>query len=82
MKCEPVFLYLSMCHGLQATKPACATVPKAAKSKKRAGSERTPEYASLGSWSCGECGKPCKVTRVNRPVKEAPVVDTQNNRIT
>lgn len=68
------FVYISICCGAPATKPACLAIPKAAKKPKKGkkGDERekAPEYASLGHWSCTQCGKGCKVQRTNKPVEE------------
>jgi hypothetical protein len=65
----PTFQYVSLCCSSPAVKPACvkarATAPK--KGKKEA---KAPE-TGLGHWSCGTCGKACKVSRHNRPEEKA-----------
>lgn len=55
----PVFLYLSVCCSLKATKPALL---------KTADAEGT-----LGSWHCTGCGKSAKVTRIKNE-KPAPEI--------
>ena len=71
---ESVNIYTSLCCQVAATKPACVkphaqTKPKGKKGKGR-GEQKAPELATLGSWRCGQCGKPCKVTVSARPPKE------------
>ncbi len=56
----PMFDYVSICCSAPATKPPCVAVPKAAKKGK---TEKALEFASLGKWSCGACGRACKVHR-------------------
>ena len=66
---EPQFLYLSSCCRVAATKPACVkpvSVPKK-KGKKGGHEKKATEFATLGKWRCGQCGKGCSVTRTNRP---------------
>ena len=72
---EPKFLYLSTCCQVQGTKPPCVkpkAQPKAKKGKGKRGEQRdkAPEFSTLGSWRCGNCGKPCKVSVTPRPPKE------------
>jgi hypothetical protein len=69
---ESVNIYTSTCCDEQATKPACVKPraqqsPKKGKGKQR---EKASEFATLGSWRCGQCGKPCKVSVMPRPPKE------------
>jgi hypothetical protein len=45
------FQYISKCCAAKATKPPCI------KSK--------DADSTLGTWLCGKCGKPCKVSRKN-----------------
>jgi len=74
---EPKFLYLSTCCQVQANKPACVkpkSQPKK-KGKKGKGEQKAPEFATLGKWRCGNCGKPCKVTVSVRPPKEEKVTN-------
>jgi hypothetical protein len=52
------YLYLCDCHSVPATKPSCVKVDK-----------KTAETQTLGSWRCSTSQKPCKVRRVNQPVK-------------
>ena len=76
---ESVNIYTSTCYGVPSTKPPCVK-PKAqpTKSKKGRGKHefrtpdkaKTPEFSTLGSWRCGQCGKPCKVSVMPRPPKE------------
>lgn len=57
----PVFRYLSVCHNTLATK-----VPLTMPAENRLGHlGASPKDAegSLGSWRCGTCSKPCKVSR-------------------
>lgn len=61
---EPVFLYFSVCHNVQANKPPCE-MPRGKGVK---GFGQSPEgEATLGTWRCGGCNKPCKVTRSLNP---------------
>lgn len=46
---EPVFTYTSACCGVKAVKPALVKTEDA--------------EGTLGSWRCGGCGKPSKVSR-------------------
>lgn len=61
---SPAFSYISLCCNAPATKPPCVKVPKMAVKKGKA--EKAPEYASLGHWSCQNCGKGCKAVRMKR----------------
>jgi hypothetical protein len=64
------FVYISQCCKVSATKPPCVAVPKVAKKAKkgRKGDDKPQqEFASLGHWSCTQCGKGCKVSRTNAP---------------
>jgi len=65
---EPVNVYISLCCGVQASKPACVKVKIAPKKKK--GGDKAPTFSTLGHWSCGQCGKACKVSVSVRPPKE------------
>jgi hypothetical protein len=74
---ESVNIYISACCGVEATKPPCVKPkaqfkPKGKKGKGQRGEDRpkAPEFATLGSWRCGSCGKPCKVSVTPRPLKE------------
>jgi hypothetical protein len=75
---ESVNIYTSTCCGTQATKPPCVKAravgkqPKKGKGRGKMFGEqqKAPEFATLGSWRCGSCGKPCKVTVSPRPPKE------------
>ena len=72
---ESVNIYTSTCCGVPATKPPCVkpkAQPKAKKGKGKRGEQRekAPEFSTLGSWRCGSCGKPCRVTVSLRPPKE------------
>lgn len=72
---ESVYIYTSMCCGVPATKPACLKPkaqpkPKGKKGKRGEQKEKAPEFATLGKWRCGNCGKPCKVSVSPRPSKE------------
>lgn len=74
---ESVNIYTSTCCGFIANKPPCVK-PKAqpkpqgkkGKGKRGEQKEKAPEFATLGSWRCGNCNKPCSVTVSPRPVKE------------
>jgi hypothetical protein len=74
---ESVFLYISTCCSTQATKPPCVK-PKAQPKPKKKGKNRgedkpkAPEFATLGSWRCASCGKPCSVTVMPRPKENKP----------
>jgi hypothetical protein len=71
---QSVNLYISICCNVEATKPPCVK-PKAqpkpkGKGKGKKGREdkpKAPEFATLGSWRCGHCNKPCKVSVMPRP---------------
>jgi hypothetical protein len=74
---ESVNIYTSTCCGVPATKPPCVKPkaqpkPKGKKGKGRHGDDKpkAPEFATLGSWRCGNCNKPCTVTVSPRPPKE------------
>ena len=76
---ESVNIYISTCCNVEASKPPCVKpyappVPKQQKGKKGKGKgpkpEKKPEFSTLGSWRCGSCGKPCRVTVSPRPPKE------------
>ena len=67
---ESVNIYTSTCCGVPATKPPCIKPKAQAKAKKGKGREKAPEFATLGRWRCGQCGKPCKVSVMPRPPKE------------
>jgi hypothetical protein len=79
-----VNIYTSTCCGVEATKPPCVKprpLPKPkGKGKKgrmptqRDGQEKKVEFATLGSWRCANCGKPCKVSVSPRPPKKAEEV--------
>ena len=66
----PVFIYTSTCCQAQAKKGAC----EMAKGVGVRGFGEKPEgEASLGSWRCGACNRPCKVTRSLNPEAKAHV---------
>jgi hypothetical protein len=74
---ESVNIYTSACCGVPANKPACVKVraqqskPKGKKGKGgRENKPEAPEFATLGSWRCGQCNKPCSVTVSPRPPKD------------
>ena len=72
---ESVNIYTSTCCGVPATKPPCVkpkaqSAPKKGKGKRGDAKPKAPEFATLGSWRCGQCGKPCKVSVMPRPPKE------------
>lgn len=68
---ESRFIYTSTCCGVPASKPACVKPAHAPKKKNKKGDrDKAPEFATLGHWSCGNCGKSCKVTVSVRPPKE------------
>jgi hypothetical protein len=56
---DPVFAYVSACCNAVAEKPACERDLDDKKSHKFS-------EATLGSWRCGRCKKPTKVTRHKR----------------
>jgi hypothetical protein len=60
----PVFLYTSTCHQAPAKKGACEM--STAVGIKGFG-EKPEGEASLGSWRCTTCNRPCKVTRSLNP---------------
>lgn len=66
------FVYLSLCCSAEATKPPCVKVftTKKKKGKKGEDREKAQEFASLGHWTCGNCGKGCKVSVSLRPPKQ------------
>jgi len=66
---EPVFRYTSVCCGMPATKQAL--VMPTNNHIGRLGAAPETEGASLGSWRCTKCNKPCKCTRSkNKPEAE------------
>lgn len=69
---ESRFIYTSICCGVPASKPACVKIKAAPKKKGDKHGERSkaPEFSTLGHWSCGQCGKSCKVSVSVRPPKE------------
>lgn len=71
---ESVNIYTSTCCGVPSTKPSCVkpkAQPKPKKGKgKREQRAKAPEFATLGSWTCTSCHKPCKVSVTPRPPKE------------
>lgn len=61
LKGEPVFSYTSVCCTERATKTPCVKVDK-----------KSAETQGLGTFRCGKCNKPCKVTRQkNQPAEVA-----------
>ena len=78
MNKESVNFYTSTCCQVQASKPPCVKPKAQPKPKKkgkrmptqRDGQPKAPEFSTLGSWRCGSCGKPCRVTVSPRPPKE------------
>lgn len=64
----PVFLYTSTCHQAPAKKGACE-MPQGTGIK--AFGEKPEAEASLGSWRCTTCNRPCKVTRSLNPDAKA-----------
>lgn len=72
---ESVNIYTSTCCNVEASKPPCIKPksqpkPKKGKGKRGEQREKAPEFATLGSWRCSNCGKPCKVSVMPRPPKE------------
>ena len=72
---ESVNIYTSTCCGVPATKPPCVKPkaqpkPKKGKGKRGEQREKAPEFATLGSWTCTACRKPCKVSVTPRPKQE------------
>lgn len=69
---EPVFIYTSVCHGVRAVKPP--VVMPQGRRVSAFGQAPDPEgqVTGLGKFRCGECHKPCKVTR-SRNQKQEPV---------
>ena len=73
---ESVNIYISLCCNVEASKPPCVqpkAQPKPKKGKGKRGEQRrekAPEFASLGSWTCTACRKPCKVSVIPRPPKQ------------
>jgi len=72
---ESVNIYVSVCCNVEASKPPCVkpkAQPKAKKGKGKHGEQRekAPEFATLGSWTCTSCHKPCKVSVTPRPPKD------------
>jgi hypothetical protein len=65
---DAAFIYISTCCTASAKKPACA-VDKGQIVGVYLGAKPEGE-SSLGSWRCSACGKPCKVTRTNKPQQE------------
>lgn len=67
-----VFIYISKCCGVKATKPACE-VEKGAKIGTYVGAKPEGE-AHLGTWRCTQCRKPCSCNRsVNKQEKREAV---------
>lgn len=62
-KVQSVFTYISACCSEQAEKPPCA-VQRGQNIGTYVGAKPAGE-ATLGSWRCSKCRKPCKVSRVN-----------------
>lgn len=79
---ESVNIYISQCCNTEATKPPCAkpTAQFKPKHKGRKGEkrEKAPEFSTLGSWRCKNCGKPCKVSVTPRPPKEEKPAEVPN----
>lgn len=79
-----VNIYTSTCCSTDATKPPCVK-PFASSTDKKKGKgkgqkrEKPPEFSTLGSWRCGSCGRPCKVTVSPRPPKEEKSKETDAN---
>ena len=72
---ESVNIYISTCCNVEASKPPCVKPkaqpkPKKGKGKRGEQREKAPEFATLGSWTCTSCHKPCKVTVSLRPPKQ------------
>lgn len=65
---DAVYVYISTCCTEAAEKPAC-TVAKGQRVGDYIGAKPEGE-ASLGSWRCCACRKPCSVNRANKPEKE------------
>jgi hypothetical protein len=60
----PVFLYTSVCHQAPAKKGACEMATGIGV---KAFGEKPEGEASLRSWRCTTCNRPCKVTRSLNP---------------
>jgi DNA-directed RNA polymerase subunit RPC12/RpoP len=59
MQTKQNFYYCATC-GSQAQKPAC----------ERSRGDKTPDKATLGTWSCTKCGKHVKVKRSSEDVSK------------
>ncbi len=58
---DAVYIYTSICCTAPASKPACA-VDRGHKVGRFLGDKPEGE-ATLGGWRCGDCKKPCSVSR-------------------
>ena len=65
---DAVFVYISVCCGAGANKPACV-VAKGQRIGEYIGAKPEGE-ATLGRWRCSSCGKVAKVNRANKPKPE------------
>lgn len=63
------FVYLSVCHNVQANK-APLTMPADNRIGKLGSSPKDADEQGLGGWRCGQCKRPCKVTRTKVAVEE------------
>lgn len=70
---DAVFVYISVCCSAAAEKPAC-TVAKGQNIGTYIGAKPEGE-ATLGSWRCTQCRKPCSVSRNNKPQTQPEVVN-------
>lgn len=65
---DAVFAYISACCNIVAEKPACAVV-KGQRIGEYLGAKPEGE-ATLGTFRCPSCRKPCKVSRMKNPLRE------------
>jgi hypothetical protein len=69
---EPIFLYSSVCHNVRATKEPL--VMDAGRAIGGFGISPETTATGLGRFRCGECGKPCSVTRTRNTTKTEEVI--------
>jgi hypothetical protein len=66
---DAVFVYISACCSSEAEKPACV-VAKGQRIGEYLGAKPEGE-ATLGTWRCRQCRKPCKVSRNTKSTAKA-----------
>ena len=78
---DAAFAYVSVCCNSIATKPACA-VPQGGKIGTRIGHVPDPDTrnATLGSWRCSVCKRPCKVQRTAKKEQNENLHSMQNSQ--